>query len=134
MDIGAMSIGELRKLSAAIEKEISTRQKQHRNKALGELKSVAAKYGLKLDDVVGKSAVQKKRRKVQKKDAIEATEKLARKAKNILYRHPENPELTWSGGRGRRPQWVKDWEASGRNIEEARIGDIESLPVILPRL
>jgi DNA-binding protein H-NS len=30
------------------------------------------------------------------------------------YRHPENPDLTWSG-RGRQPQWYKDHIEAGGN-------------------
>ena len=33
------------------------------------------------------------------------------------YRHPENPELTWSG-RGRRPQWINEALDSGRTLED----------------
>ena len=31
------------------------------------------------------------------------------------YRHPENPEITWTG-RGRKPQWIKDAESEGKDI------------------
>jgi DNA-binding protein H-NS len=36
------------------------------------------------------------------------------------YRHPENPDLTWSG-RGRRPAWIRDAVEAGRAL-----GDFES--------
>jgi DNA-binding protein H-NS len=121
MDLANMSLGELKKLQSSIEKEINGRQKQQRNKALEEIKTVAAKYGLKLTDVVGNPAPPRKTRKAADKSAVKAAGKSAPKARVILFRHPDNPALTWSGGRGRRPQWVKDWEASGRKIEEARI-------------
>lgn len=117
MDLANISLGELKKLQSAIEKEISGRQKLQRNKALEEIKTVAAKYGLKLADVVGNSIQQRKVRKLAEKSPA----KTAGKARNVLYRHPENSQLTWGGGRGRRPQWIKDWEASGRKLEEARI-------------
>ncbi len=125
MDLANLSLGELKKLQTAIEKEINGRQKQQRNKAMEEIKSVAAKYGLKLTDVVGNVAVSRKTRTAAEKSAVKATRKSApkasAKAKVVLFRHPDNAALTWSGGRGRRPQWVKDWEAAGRSIEEARI-------------
>lgn len=119
MELKNMPLGELKKLKAKIEKEIDSREKQQRNKAMGEIKSIAAKYGLKLDDVVGKASVAKKPRKspgkFPKKPAAKSVPK-------VLYRHPENPELTWGGGRGRRPQWIKDWEAAGRTLDEIRVG------------
>jgi len=115
VNLKSMSAAELNKLKAAVEKEIDGRKKTQRNKALGEIKSIAAKYGLKLSEVVSAPAGQVKTRKPKAKKTTKSPEK------KIAYRHPENPQLTWSGGRGRRPQWVKDWEAAGRNIDEAKV-------------
>lgn len=115
MNLKNMSAAELSKLKAAVEKEIESRKKTQRNKALGEIKSIAAKYGLKLTEVVGTPAGQSGQRKPKIKKTVKSTEK------KVAYRHPENPQLTWSGGRGRRPQWVKDWEAAGHSLDEARV-------------
>lgn len=115
MNLKTMSAAELNKLKTAVEKEIESRKKTQRNKALGEIKSIAAKYGLKLSEVVSAPAGQVKISKPKAKKPAKSAEK------KIAYRHPENPQLTWSGGRGRRPQWVKDWEAAGRLIDEAKV-------------
>lgn len=118
MELKNMSVGELQKLKARIEKEIGSRESRQKNKAMGEIKAIAAKYGLKLNDVVGTAPVAKKpavKKSVSKKTPTKSEKK-------ILYRHPENPQLTWGGGRGRRPQWIKDWEASGRTLDETRVG------------
>ncbi|WIM07069.1 MAG: H-NS histone family protein [Candidatus Nitricoxidivorans perseverans] len=117
MDLKSMAVGELKKLKAKIEKEIGNRENQHKNKAMGEIKAVVAKYGLKLDDIVGKAPAAKKpaAKKVPGKKAA------AKSSKKILYRHPENSQLTWGGGRGRRPQWIKDWEAAGKTLDEVRV-------------
>lgn len=37
----------------------------------------------------------------------------------VAYRNPQG--LTWSGGRGRRPQWVLDVLAGGGDIEQFRV-------------
>lgn len=116
MDISVMSVGELQKLKTRIEKEIESRNKKQRSQAMDEIKSIVAKYGLKLDEVMGKPIARKPRSEASKTAA-----KPAKKAAAILYRHPETPSLTWSGGRGRPPQWIKDWKASGRSLDEARI-------------
>lgn len=116
MDLSVMTLGELQKLKTRTEKEIESRNKKQRGQALDEIKSIVAKYGLKLDDVIGKSAVRK-----SNKFAAKRAVKPANKTTTILYRHPQNPQLTWAGGRGRRPQWIKDWEASGRSIDEIRV-------------
>lgn len=118
MDLSAMSVGELQKLRTRIEKEIENRNKKQRGQAMDEIKSIVAKYGLKLDEVMGKSIVRKPRSEASKTAA-----KPGKKLVAILYRHPENPALTWSGGRGRPPQWIKDWKTSGRNLDEARIAN-----------
>lgn len=52
MELTGLSLGELQKLKTRIEKEIAGRNKRQRGQALGEMKSIAAKYGLKLEDVI----------------------------------------------------------------------------------
>ena len=116
MDLSALSVGELQKLAARIEKEIESRNKKKRGQAMEEIKTIVAKYGLKLGEVMGQPAARKPRDGARK-----IAEKPAKKPAAILYRHPENPALTWTGGRGRPPKWIKDWEASGRSREEVRI-------------
>jgi DNA-binding protein H-NS len=119
MELKSLSVPELQKMKSAIEKELDGRKKTQRNKALGEIKTIAAKYGLKLSDVVGGDS----EKSVEKKPRVKkAGNKTAVKAeKKIVYRHPENPALTWSGGRGRRPDWVNEWQASGRSLDEAKV-------------
>ncbi|MDP2811759.1 MAG: H-NS histone family protein [Rhodocyclaceae bacterium] len=119
MNLSAMSLGELKKLGSRIEKEIESRNKKQRGQALGEIKTIATKYGLKLEEILSEPAATRKPRKVAAKKVAKA----AKKPAVILYRHPENPQLTWPGGRGRRPQWIKDWEASGRSLDEARVAN-----------
>jgi DNA-binding protein H-NS len=116
MDLSALSVGELQKLVTRVEKEIESRTKKKRGQAMEEIKSIVAKYGLKLDEVMGQAPARKPRDRTKK-----IADKSAKKPAVILYRHPENPALTWTGGRGRPPKWIKDWEASGRSREEARI-------------
>jgi len=116
MDLSVMSAPELQKLRTRIEQEIESRNKKQRGQAMDEIKSIVAKYGLKLDEVLRKPVARKPRDGVSKTAA-----KPKKKPSAIRYRHPENPALTWSGGRGRHPQWIKEWEASGRSLDEARI-------------
>lgn len=37
------------------------------------------------------------------------------------YRHPENPDLAWSG-RGRRPAWIREAVEAGRSMSDFEIG------------
>ncbi|MFN4148374.1 MAG: H-NS family nucleoid-associated regulatory protein [Rhodocyclaceae bacterium] len=105
----------MNKLKKAVDKELEQRKNLQRNKALGEIKAIAAKYGLKLEELVGRTASRIMPRKTRSKKTARPAEK------KVLYRHPENPQLTWSGGRGRRPQWVRDWLAAGHSLDEARV-------------
>lgn len=120
MDLSILSIVELQKLKFRIEKEVEGRNKKQRDQALDEIKSIAAKYGLKLDEVLD-SSVMRKSRKVVAKTSGKYAAKSAKKPSEIQFRHPQIPELTWAGGRGRRPNWIKEWEASGRSLEDARV-------------
>ena len=45
-----------------------------------------------------------------------------RKKGTPKYRHPTEPEQTWTG-RGRLPPWVSQWKEQGNDIEQLRIGD-----------
>lgn len=119
MEISALSLSELQKLKTKIEKEIEGRNKKQRGQAMDEIKSIVAKYGLKLEEVISKASTPKRGSGLAKKAAKVA--KPAKKSAAILFCHPDNPALTWSGGRGRRPQWIKDWEAAGRSLDEARV-------------
>jgi len=91
VNLKSMSPAELNKLKSAVEKEIASRKKTQRNKALGEIKNIAAKYGLKLSEVVSAPNEQPKQRKTKAKKTVNPTEK------KIAFQHPENPQLTWSG-------------------------------------
>ncbi|ABM61229.1 H-NS family nucleoid-associated regulatory protein [Halorhodospira halophila] len=102
---------DLQKASRMIEKEQKRREKEARKQAQQEMKQVAQKYGLDLDEIVsgvskGAGAKATKGNKVPPK-----------------FRHPEDPDRTWTG-RGRKPKWVVHWEEElGRDIEELRIPD-----------
>lgn len=41
-------------------------------------------------------------------------------AERPRYRHPERPELVWSG-RGAQASWVKEFVAAGGNLEELKV-------------
>jgi DNA-binding protein H-NS len=43
--------------------------------------------------------------------------KSAGSAAAVRYRHPDNPDLTWSG-RGKRPTWVNEALASGKTLDD----------------
>jgi DNA-binding protein H-NS len=38
----------------------------------------------------------------------------------LKYRHPENPDLSWSGG-GRQPTWIREAIDAGRSLTDFEI-------------
>lgn len=103
MDLSKYSIKRLQTLRNDVDKEIASRRGEEKKKAREELKEVATKYGFSLNDLVNGSA----------------TNTRGRSRAPAKFHHPENPSKTWSG-RGRKPQWVKEWEDAGRSLDELR--------------
>ncbi|TQE99088.1 MAG: H-NS histone family protein [Spiribacter salinus] len=104
MDLSRYSIKQLEQLKRDIEKEVARKQHEEKKEALREAKRVAQKYGFALDDLVGGAPKAKKR-----------TGKAPAK-----FCHPDDPSKTWSG-RGRKPQWIKEWEQAGGDLEKLRV-------------
>lgn len=105
MDLSRYNSGELQQLKNDIDKELNQRRKQEAKQAQQELKEVAEKYGFSLSELVPSSAAKGTR---------------SNSKGTVRFRHPQDPSKTWSG-RGRKPVWVKEWEAAGRSLDEARV-------------
>jgi DNA-binding protein H-NS len=108
VNIETMSVVELKRLRADIEAAILKAEKRDRDEVLQELHKLAKSRGFDLE-------------------ALVRPEHLARASKKVLagrvapkYRHPNQPELAWTG-RGRRPAWVVEWEANGKAIDDLRV-------------
>jgi len=102
MDLSKYTVKKLQALKQEIDKEIAARRKDDAKKAREEMKAVAAKYGLSLNDLVGGKGAAKGRGKGA-----------------VAFRHPDDPAKTWSG-RGRKPRWIKEWENAGRSLSDLR--------------
>ncbi len=100
-----LDLNDLQQASRLIEREQKRREKEARKQAQQEMKQVAQKYGLDLEEIVGGTPKASKGNKVPPK-----------------FRHPEDSSRTWTG-RGRKPNWVKEWEEQGGDIEELRISE-----------
>ncbi|GAB2182280.1 H-NS histone family protein [Denitratisoma sp. agr-D3] len=106
MDISHLSIAQLKELQAKIPAEIAKRQTEDKQKVLDQIAALATSHGFSLEELVGK--------KSGKKSAA-GGKKVAAK-----YRHPSQPELTWTG-RGRKPVWVSELLATGKTLESLAI-------------
>ncbi|MGH1331239.1 MAG: H-NS family nucleoid-associated regulatory protein [Paracoccaceae bacterium] len=114
MDIKSLSLAELRKLSARVEKAIIAEEKRLKKAALAEIKSVAQKHGLSLAEIAGAEKAPAKKPKV-KKAKKKTGAKVAPK-----YRNPADADQTWTG-RGRRPLWVVAALESGKTLDDISI-------------
>ena len=102
INLGSMTLDELKALRKEVDKAISDFGKRKRTEALKEIQAVAKKHGLSVEDIVaGKS----------KGRASKAPPK---------YRNPDNSDQVWSG-RGRQPAWYKAAIAAGKKPESLEI-------------
>lgn len=116
MELGTLSLTELRRLQSKVEAEIRRRSDTARRDLLKKMQKMAADEGLSLSDVLGNAPVSAPEKKSPAKGP-RAAAKPKKAASPVKYRHPENPAVGWSG-RGRKPQWALDWIAQGKSIEE----------------
>lgn len=103
MDLSRHNSQELQQLKKDIDKELRRRHKQDVKEAQKELKNVADRYGLSVSDLLSGAGAKAPKRETA-----------------VRFRHPEDPSKGWSG-RGRKPAWIKDWEARGKSIDELRV-------------
>ena len=103
MDLSNYTTEQLNQLKKDIDKEVQSRRKEDSKKAQQEMKRVAERYGFTLNDLVGEKQPAKTRAKGK-----------------AQFQHPTDTSKTWTG-RGRKPTWIKDWEAEGRSLDELRI-------------
>ena len=104
VNLSELTIPQLKSLLAEIPNEIQRREKEDRIKARKELEALAHERGYSLLDLVtDTSGTIRQRRTVAAK-----------------YRHPQHPELQWTG-RGRQPRWVADFLAAGGSLGQLAI-------------
>ena len=103
MDLNNLSLDELKTLQNDVAVAIFNFEKRKKAEALAEVERVAKANGFSLKELLGDEKPASKKSKVAAK-----------------YANPANPEQTWSG-RGRKPAWVNEFEASGNSLENAKI-------------
>ncbi len=120
MDISSLSLTELRRLQTKVEAEIRRRSDTAKKDLLKRMQKLAAEHGMSLNDVISQEPAEKPAAAAPKKAAAKTVKKAAAKpASAIKFRHPENAAIGWTG-HGRKPQWVIDWLAQGKALDELR--------------
>jgi DNA-binding protein H-NS len=104
IDLSKLSIEELQTLARDIEQEIISRREADRERVVAQMRELA---GMSLEELLRQERGRERAR-------VPAT--------SIRFRHPENTALAWSG-RGKRPQWIVEWLASGRTLEDLSGGE-----------
>lgn len=102
INLNDLSLTELKKLQKDVTKAISSFEERRKSAARADLEEHARQLGFSLGDFASEAPSRKRSASVAK------------------YRHPENPEVTWSG-RGRKPQWVTEHLSSGGALEALAI-------------
>ena len=101
-ELEGMDVKELKKLRRDVDKAIETYEERSRREAMKEVERIAKEHGISVGELIGGKSSRKKSAPAPK------------------YRHPDNPELTWSG-RGRKPGWLKEQIEQGRQLEDLAI-------------
>ncbi|MBA4742560.1 MAG: H-NS histone family protein [Azoarcus sp.] len=116
MELSALSVQELKRLHSRIDTELKKRNDSAKRDLVKKFKKLADEQGVQLEDVMkaaGASPAPTRRRRT----AGAATKKKVGGKLPIKYRNPADPSQGWSG-HGRRPQWVLDWLAQGKSLDQ----------------
>ena len=99
IDLSDLSTEDLKQLQKDVAKALDSFATRKKSEALSILKAKAQEFGFSLADLMGV-----------------ITPRKSPGPAGAKYRHPENPEITWSG-RGRQPAWFKAVINAGQSAE-----------------
>lgn len=107
INLAEYSEDDLQQIQKDIEKELRARDRNREKEARKEVKRVALQYGFNAEELFYGNNVHSMSGNVRKKAPIK-------------YRHPEDPEHTWTG-RGRTPRWIYDWCEAGGRMQDLQV-------------
>ena len=119
MDISSLSLNELRRLQTKVEAEIRRRSDTAKKDLLKRMQKLAAEHGMSLNEVLGQEASEKPAAAPKKAAAAKPVKKAAKPVSVVTVSHTKKPAIGWTG-HGRKPQWVIDWLAQGKALDELR--------------
>lgn len=97
-------LDEINQIMRELNKERGEIINSEKSEKIKEVKSIISEYGITASDLGFRKSGSTKKSEPK-------------------YQHPDDPSLTWSGGAGRKPNWVKEWESEGKDIELCRINN-----------
>ncbi len=101
MDLDSLNVDELRAVADNAQQLIAKKQYQRLYDAYTQFEAIAEDSNATIEDI------------------LKAGETLQKK-RSIKYRNTDNEEETWTG-RGRKPTWLVDALAAGRDLEDFAI-------------
>lgn len=101
MDLNALTLEELKKLRKDVEKAIESFETRRLKDARAKLEAYAREIGVELNEVMD----------------LKSGTKSVNPPK---YRHPEDPNMTWTG-RGRKPKWIVEALEKGKSLDAFEI-------------
>lgn len=101
IDLDNLNVDELRAITENAQQLIAKKQHQRLYDAYMQFETIAAESNATIEEI------------------LKAGETLEKK-RNIKYRNTDNNGETWTG-RGRKPTWLVEALAAGRNIEDFAI-------------
>ncbi len=104
-DLDKMSSAELRQLSKDVEKRIKIREQEELDAARKEVEAIANRIGVPLSQLIPNTG--------------NAVQRRSGKPVEVKFRRPDDPSQTWTG-RGRQPQWVRQWQSEHGNLDGLR--------------
>lgn len=107
MDFSYMSYTELQRMQTVLADAMVQRRNQERELLMEEFAALARARGFVLEDMFpsAQGAMPQEVAKLPQQ----------RQPVAVKYRHPENPELTWTG-RGKTPKWITIWLEEGKEM------------------
>jgi DNA-binding protein H-NS len=102
MDISTLSLNELRQLQDDITKQLKSREQAELSSAREQIFAIAKSAGISV------------------KDLIETGTRSKTGTVAVQFRNPNDATLQWTG-RGRQPNWVKEWAAEGKSMDLLKV-------------
>ncbi|MEO1909367.1 MAG: H-NS histone family protein [Paracoccus sp. (in: a-proteobacteria)] len=101
IDFDKMSLKEMRELRTRLDRAINSYEDRKRREALHAIEEAAKEHGFNLAELTGGKP---------------------RRAGTVApkYANPQDPTMTWTG-RGRKPRWVQENLAEGKELDDLLI-------------
>ncbi|MEL6598916.1 MAG: H-NS histone family protein [Pseudomonadota bacterium] len=117
IDLSKLTLVELKKLAASVEKAIATAEGKRLREARQAVEKISKEYGVPVTELLARGETPTPKKAPKKKKA-----KAVPQAK---FRNPADPTKTWTG-KGRRPGWYVEALENGVSEEDLLVSGASS--------